>query len=110
MGSGFRMAGDYGRFHRLGSPVRGGSTLRGQAIDSLLSCSEQYLSKNSSETKMNLKFLLKKSRFQVGKNITFISYWFILVGEALPRISAPKAQGLGSFQRRLHTLILNRNF
>ena len=41
MGSGFRMAGDYGRFHRLGSPVRGGSTLRGQAIDSLLSCSEQ---------------------------------------------------------------------
>ena len=35
MESGFRMAGDYGRFHRLGSPVRGGSILRRQAIDSL---------------------------------------------------------------------------
>ena len=36
MGSGFRMSGDYGRFHRLGSPLRGGSTLRGHAIDSKL--------------------------------------------------------------------------
>lgn len=68
------MAGDYSSFHRLGSSVRGESTLRGQAIDSLLSCSEWYLSKNSSGTKMDLKFFLKKSRFQMRKNITFVSY------------------------------------